>query len=57
MMTNGLPVGDLATLERRVGELEVERKACRATIDGQFTPRQARITLKWLYPVVKDRPD
>jgi DDE superfamily endonuclease len=51
------PVGDLATLERRVGALEQERNARRATIDWQFTPRQARVTLKKLYPVVKNRPD
>jgi DDE superfamily endonuclease len=51
------PVGDLATLERRVGALEAERNARRATIDWQFTTRQARAKLKQLYPVVKKRPD
>ena len=51
------PVGDLATLERRVGALEAERNARGATIDWQFTPRQARVKLKKLYPVVKNRVD
>jgi DDE superfamily endonuclease len=51
------PVGDLATLERRVGALEAERNARGATIDWQFTPRQARVNLKKLYPVVKNRVD
>jgi hypothetical protein len=51
------PVGDLATLERRVGALEAERNARRATIGWQFTTRQARAKLKRLYPVVKNRPD
>jgi hypothetical protein len=49
-------VGDRATLERRVGALEEERNARQATIDWQFTPRQARVKLKNLYPVVEDRP-
>jgi hypothetical protein len=51
------PVGDRATLERRVGALEEERNARWATIDWQFTPRQARVTLKQLYRVIKSRPD
>jgi DDE superfamily endonuclease len=51
------PVGDLATLERRVGAREAERNARRATIDWQFTTRQARAKLKQLDPVVKNRPD
>jgi hypothetical protein len=46
------PVGDLETLWRRVGALEAERNARRATIDWQFMPRQARVKLKRLYPVV-----
>jgi hypothetical protein len=49
------PVGDLATLERRVGTLEAERNARQATIDWQFTTRQARVKLKKLYPVVNTR--
>jgi hypothetical protein len=47
------PVPDTATLERRVRALEDERNARHATIDWQFTNRQARIKLKQLYPVVK----
>ncbi|HEU5345741.1 MAG TPA: hypothetical protein VFU60_15450 [Ktedonobacterales bacterium] len=39
------PVGDLATLGRRVGALE-ECNARRATIDWQITPRQAHVTLR-----------
>jgi hypothetical protein len=46
------PVGDTATLERRVRALEDERNARQATIDWQFTNRQARVKLKQLYPVV-----
>jgi hypothetical protein len=49
------PVGDRATLERRVSALETERNARRATIEWQFTNRQARIKLKNLYPVVQAR--
>jgi Magnesium chelatase, subunit ChlI len=37
--------------------LEAERNARRATIDWQFTSRQARVTLKNLSPVVKNPPD
>src|SRR5262249_6656657 len=47
------PVADTATLEQRVGALEAERNARRATIAWQFTSRQARVKLKHLYPVVK----
>jgi DDE superfamily endonuclease len=46
------PVGDTATLERRVRALEDERNARSATIDWQFTNRQARVKLKKLYPDV-----
>jgi hypothetical protein len=49
------PVGDRATLEQRVQALEEERNARGATIDWQFTSRQARIKLKKLYPVVEYR--
>jgi hypothetical protein len=38
-----------------VRALEAERNARRATIDWQFTSRQARVTLKNLYPLVKTR--
>ncbi len=51
------PVGDTATLEQRVRTLEEERNARRATIDWQFTSRQARVKLKKLYPVVQTRVD
>jgi hypothetical protein len=51
------PVDDVATLERRVGALEEERNARGATIDWQFTTRQARVKLKKLYPVAKNRRD
>jgi len=46
------PVPDTATLEQRVVALEAERNERRATIDWQFTNRQARVKLKKLYPVV-----
>jgi hypothetical protein len=45
------PVGDLATLERRVQTLEMERNAARCTIHWQFTTRHARVKLADLYPV------
>jgi hypothetical protein len=51
------PVGDTATLQRRVSALEAERNARRATIEWQFTSRQARVKLKRLYPVVKTQLD
>jgi DDE superfamily endonuclease len=51
------PVPDLTTLQRRVRALEAERNACRATIDWQFTARQARVKLQKLYPVVKTQLD
>lgn len=48
------PIADIATLERRVRALEEEHNARRAaTIDWQFTARQARVTLKKLSPVVQ----
>ncbi len=47
------PVADTQTLEQRVHALEAERNAQRATIDWQFTSRQARVKLKKLYPVVR----
>jgi hypothetical protein len=50
-------VADTATLEQRVRALEEERNAQRATIDWQFTSRQARVKLKKLYPVVQTRVD
>jgi hypothetical protein len=50
-------VPDTVTLQQRVRALEDERNARRATIDWQFTSQQARVKLKRLYPVVKDRPD
>jgi hypothetical protein len=40
-------------LEQRVRALETERNERRATIDWQFTNRQARAKLKNLYPVVE----
>jgi DDE superfamily endonuclease len=51
------PVGDMETLERRVKALEGERNARYATIEWQFTNRQARVKLRKLYPVVKARVD
>jgi hypothetical protein len=50
------PVGDTATLEQRVRALEAERNARRATINWQFTNRQARVKLKKLYPTVHVPP-
>jgi hypothetical protein len=45
-------VADKATLEQRVMSLEIERNDRRATIDWQFTNRQARVKLKKRYPAV-----
>lgn len=50
------PVPDTATLEQRVRALETERNASRATIDWQFTVRQARVKLQKLYPARKTMP-
>lgn len=47
------PVPDTATLQQRVQALEAERNENRATIDWQFTARQARIKLKRLYPAAE----
>jgi hypothetical protein len=47
----------MATLAQRVSALEAERNARRATIDWQFTSRQARVKLKRLYPVVQSHQD
>ncbi len=47
------PVPDPATLQQQVRALEAERNERRATIERQFTSRQARIKLKKHYPVVK----
>jgi hypothetical protein len=49
------PVPDSATLQQRVKALAEERNAQRATIDWQFTNRQARVKLKKLYPVLRER--
>jgi len=43
-------------LQQRVGALETERNARRATIDWQFTSRHARVTLKRLYLVPPTLP-
>jgi DDE superfamily endonuclease len=45
------PVGDLASLRRRVDVLERERNTARCTIHWQFTSQQARTKLAGLYPV------
>jgi len=50
-------VDDAPTLEQRVGALEAERNARCATIDWQFTSRQARVKLNKPYPVVKTQLD
>ncbi|HEV8191678.1 MAG TPA: IS630 family transposase [Ktedonobacterales bacterium] len=51
------PVGDTGALEQRVRALELERNARRATVDWQFTNKQARVKLKRLYPTVNAQPD
>ena len=51
------PVPDTATLKQWVEALEGERNERRATIDWQFTARDARDKLKKLYPVVKTQMD
>jgi DDE superfamily endonuclease len=45
------PVGDTPTLKQRLRALEAERNERCASIDWQFTNRQARVKLKRLYPV------
>ena len=45
------PVGDRATLARRVAALEAERNAAHCTIHWQFTSQRARTKLADLYPV------
>jgi hypothetical protein len=47
------PVPDTQALEQRILALETERNERKATIDWQFTNKQARVKLKKLYPVVK----
>jgi hypothetical protein len=47
------PVPTTQAMQQRVGELEAERNARCATIDWQFTNRQARIKLKKLYPTLR----
>jgi hypothetical protein len=51
------PVPDIATLQQRVAAMEAKRNDRRATIDWQFTNRQARVKLKKRYPMVKARWD
>jgi hypothetical protein len=46
-------VGDVTTLQQRVRAFEAERNERHATIDWQFTNRQARVKLKNLYPVAQ----
>lgn len=46
------PVPNTTALKQRVLALETERNERRATIEWQFTNRQARVKLKKLYPVV-----
>lgn len=49
------PVPESATLQQRVKALEDERNVEKATIDWQFTNKQARVKLKKLYPVLSER--
>lgn len=49
------PVADTPTLQQRVRALEEERNARRATIEWQFSSRQARVKLKKLYPVAQNQ--
>ena len=51
------PVGDVATLERRVVALETERNAALCTIHWQFTSQDARTKLTDLYPVIQTQVD
>lgn len=48
-------IGDAETLERRATEWARARNTQQVTIDWQFTTADARIKLKHLYPVHKDR--
>ena len=51
------PVGDVATLQRRVNALETERNAARCFIHWQFTSQHARVKLANLYPVRQTQLD
>ena len=48
-------IPDKATLEQEVAAWETRRNAARCTVDWQFTATDARIKLKRLYPVLKER--
>jgi hypothetical protein len=50
------PVPDVATLQRRVYALEAERNEHHATIEWQFTARQARVKRKKHCPVAESQP-
>jgi hypothetical protein len=51
------PVGDRATLQRRVRALEAERHDAHCTIHWQFTSQEARTKLADLYPVIQSNMD
>jgi hypothetical protein len=51
------PVGDVATLARRVSALETERNEAHCTIHWQFTSQHARTKLADLYPVIQSKLD
>jgi DDE superfamily endonuclease len=48
-------IPDQATLEQEAAAWESRRNAARCTVDWQFTTTDARIKLKRLYPVLKER--
>jgi hypothetical protein len=48
---------DVETLAKEAVAWEHKRNAMRVTIDWQFTTVEARIKLRRLYPVLKERPD
>ena len=48
-------IPDKATLEVEAAAWETRRNAARVTVDWQFTTADARIKLKRLYPVLKER--
>jgi hypothetical protein len=45
------PVGDVATLVKRITALEAERNTAHSIIHWQFTSQQARAKLADLYPI------
>jgi len=48
---------DVETLKREVAAWEQQRNQAHVTIDWRFTTADARMKLKWLYPVLKEQQE